>query len=480
MSILIINFIISERCLTPQMLQNFQSGNYHILARPTLSGPEQTIQTPHFIIHYTTSGTDAVSPAYAESVAVYAEYSWQKEVVEFGWFAPPPDYNQGGDNRYDMYIKSLGSGVLGYTAPEYSYSGYGTEGATSYIVIGTGIDQYGWDLLRVTVAHEFHHAIQFAYTAYDGSWFYENTSTWMEDMVYPDINDYIGYQSTNPSPLTTTYYPINTFSNLYQYAGAIFPYFIYEYLGNSQQPMKDIWYQMGIVSGNNTLIDIFDVLSLNYSKPQDEILSYYAIWRFFTGSRWNDGVGYRYSEGNLYITSSLFRNITSYPKTDSNQLIPIKNPGGTQYIRLGPYSGNLRIIMKFKQCIGCAKVYLIRVPGPVINDITGNSDSIDVIYDFTGYNYGALVVVSKELGGQDIIYRFTIAPASDIVENINDEFKIVVDRRNIKLISKNKNYEFKLYGIDGKIVENKQLKPGIYIYNLRMKDKIYKGKIVVN
>ncbi|MEO0202423.1 MAG: T9SS type A sorting domain-containing protein [candidate division WOR-3 bacterium] len=480
MLLLTIHFI-SKGCLTPQMLESFQNGDYHVLARPTLSGPEQTIQTPNFIIHYTTSGDDAVTQAYAESIAVYAEYSWQKQVVEFGWFAPPPDYNQGGDNRYDIYIKNLGQGVLGYTAPEYTYSGYGTEGATSYIVIGKGIESYGYDLLRVTVAHEFHHAIQFAYTYNDAPWFYENTSTWMEDMVYDEVNDYIGYLNTNPSPITTPHYPINTFSNLYQYAGAIFPYFIYEYLGNNQQPMKDIWYQMGTNFGNNTLFDIFEVLSNNYSKPESVILSYYAIWRFFTSTRWGDGAGYRYSEGSLYPSVSLFRNITSYPRIDSNQTIPIKNPGGAQYIRLGPYNGDLRLIMKFKQCSGCAKVYLIRVPGPVINDITGDGDSIDVSFSFSGYNYGAIIVVSKVLGGQDIIYKFSIGPTTDIVEKIIDnDIKIVVNKRTINVIGKNKDYELKLYSSDGKIVQNSNLKPGIYVYHLRVKNKIFKGKVLVN
>ncbi|MDT7879704.1 MAG: T9SS type A sorting domain-containing protein [Candidatus Hydrothermia bacterium] len=478
-----LNLAISEKCLTPQIIENFQKGNFHILARPTLSGPEQTIQTTHFIIHYTTSGSDAVSPAYAESVAVFAEFSYQKEVNDFGWFAPPPDYNQGGDNRYDIYIKNLGSGVLGYTAPENNYGGYGTEGATSYIVIGTNIDSYyGIGVLKVTVAHEFHHAIQFAYTAYDDAFFYENTSTWMEDMVYDDVNDYIGYLSIGgQSPLTVPHYKINTFQNsgLYQYAGAIFPYFIYEYLGNNQQPMKDIWYQMGINFGNNTLFDIFDVLLNNYSKPQDTILSYYAIWRFFTGTRWNDGVNYRYSEGNLYPTSSLLRNVISYPVSDSNQNQQIQNPGGANFIRLSSYNGVLRIVIKFKQCSNCAKVYLLRIPGPVIDDITGNGDSIDVSFNFSGYNYSAIIVVSKQLGGPNIIYRYKIMPVSEIVENVNSDYKIIVQKRNVKVLTNDKNYEFKLFDLSGKLVENKNLKNGVYFYVLKIKGKTYKGKILI-
>ena len=244
--------------------------------------------------------------------------------------------------------------------------------------------------------------------------------------------------------------------------------------------MKDIWYQMGINFGNNTLNDIFDVLLNNYSKPQDIILSYYAIWRFFTGTRWNDGINYRYSEGNLYPTSSLLRNITSYPVIDSNQNQQIQNPGGANFIRLSNYNGALRIVIKFKQCSNCAKVYLLRIPGSVLNDITGNGDSIDVNFNFSGYSYSAIIVVSKQLGGQNIIYRYKITPTSQIVENINDNYKIIIERKNVKVLTNDKNYEFKLFDLSGKLIENKNLKNGIYFYVLKTKDKTYKGKILIN
>ncbi len=487
MIIITFNFIVSQKCLTPMILENFQNGNYHTLARPTLSGPEQIIQTTHFIIHYTTSGSDSVSPAYAESVAVYAEYSWQMEVNTFGWLAPPPDYNQGGDNRYDIYIKNIGAGVLGYAQPEYNYNGYGTEGVTSFIVIGINIDQsYGIGVLKVTVAHELHHAIQFAYTGYDDIWFYENTSTWMEDMVYDNVNDYINYLGVpGGSPLTVPHYKINTFQNggFYQYAAALFPYFLYEYLGNNQQPMKDIWWQMGTNPGNNTLLDIFDVLASNYSKQKDEILSYYAIWRFFTGVRWNSGLNYRYSEGNLYPTSALLKNITSYPVIDSNQYAQIQNPGGANFIRLGSYNDSLKIGIKFKQCIGCAKVFIIRAKAnqiPDIQDVSTSSDTIDVLIDLTNYDYGGIVVVSKELGGQNVIFRYRISPYSDIVEYLSDDYKVILKGRTVYVLSKDRNYKFTLFSVDGKVIENRILKPGIYIYSLKANRKTYRGKVVVN
>ena len=48
--------------------------------------------------------------------------------------------------------------------------------------------------MRLTVAHEFFHAIQRAYRAYPSgntTFLYEMSSTWIEDVIVPDGNDYL-------------------------------------------------------------------------------------------------------------------------------------------------------------------------------------------------------------------------------------------------------------------------------------------------
>ena len=49
--------------------------------------------------------------------------------------------------------------------------------------------------LRVTLAHELHHAIQIGNYGYweSDQYFYVMTSVWMEDAVYTDVNDYYQY-----------------------------------------------------------------------------------------------------------------------------------------------------------------------------------------------------------------------------------------------------------------------------------------------
>jgi len=59
--------------------------------------------------------------------------------------------------------------------------------------IGSKYNAKGIQALRVTAAHEFHHAIQYGYGWWGERYPYELTSTWMEDVVYTDVNDYYQY-----------------------------------------------------------------------------------------------------------------------------------------------------------------------------------------------------------------------------------------------------------------------------------------------
>jgi len=105
--------------------------------RPTLSGLVLNINTAHFKIHYTLVGDDATTRAWAESTAVYAEYCW-RNCDSLGWISPPPDFNNGGDNKYDIYIRN----TLNHQIPhwggcfgESTFNNPYPDGWTSWIAI---------------------------------------------------------------------------------------------------------------------------------------------------------------------------------------------------------------------------------------------------------------------------------------------------------------------------------------------------------
>lgn len=160
--------------------------------RPTLSGPEQVIGSTHFRIHYTFSGTDQTTQAWVTQIGYLAEYSWQS-LASLGWPSPPPDGGIGGDQDYDIYVWNTEEhyeqeSPLGVTQSENPSPSY-PDAYTSWMEISNnprgGITSRQ---LQQIIVHEFAHACQLAYSGRERRWFRENTSVFMEDVVYPNEN----------------------------------------------------------------------------------------------------------------------------------------------------------------------------------------------------------------------------------------------------------------------------------------------------
>ena len=186
-----------------------------LLARPTdnpdpdgsqYTAPEQTpLCSTHFCVHYVGSGADAPDPAdpnangvpdYVEQVSSVAETVYTVENGTLGWQAPRPDGVRGGDPRVDIYLVNLPGGLFGYAATDLGQKGRSQYG---YLVVDDDysvIDFPGTVPLadlQVTLAHEYNHVLQFGYDIGQDLWFYEASATWIEDYVYPDLNDYLRY-----------------------------------------------------------------------------------------------------------------------------------------------------------------------------------------------------------------------------------------------------------------------------------------------
>lgn len=179
------------------------------LSRIQLSGAAQVRDTEHFRIHYTTEGEDAATADFIEALALSVEEIWRIQIDQMGWTPPPPDGVRGGDARYDVYVANLlgiGESALGYTAPEDRLGDHPLTpqvedaATTSYIVIENDfIERFYFNttnptsLMRTTMTHEFHHAIQFGYQPDDMLWYYEATATWMETASLIKDEDATGY-----------------------------------------------------------------------------------------------------------------------------------------------------------------------------------------------------------------------------------------------------------------------------------------------
>jgi hypothetical protein len=178
-----------------------------LIPRETLSGPVETFETEHFVIHFTRSGDDAVTDSYVNAVAQTAEEMYRIEIGELGWPPPPSDGALGGDGRYDIYLIDLigaGEQAFGITSPETVLGDnpqtpgiIETSATTSYFTMDNDFDDADGDpisLMRATLAHEFHHAIQFGFDANESAfWLFEATATWMETVAAGKDEDATGY-----------------------------------------------------------------------------------------------------------------------------------------------------------------------------------------------------------------------------------------------------------------------------------------------
>src|SRR4030065_1201681 len=194
----LINFVKQNiELFTAQQQQLFKT----LSGRPTL--PLSIISpSGKFRIHYDTTIT--AKPKYISSMSIEENLSmaamsidsaYNFEVNYLGYPAPPSDNGMGGDNLYDIYIINLGGGLYGYTESEGDLGG---QKYTSFMVIDNdyaGFYSTGINGLQVTLAHEFHHAIQMGnyILRWDDQFFYEITSTSMEEFVYDHVNDYYAY-----------------------------------------------------------------------------------------------------------------------------------------------------------------------------------------------------------------------------------------------------------------------------------------------
>jgi hypothetical protein len=174
--------------------------------------PESPHCGPHFCVHWVDQGPDAPRlkdtdgdgvPDYVERVLAVAENVHRVENEKLGWREPLSDGTLGGgEGETDIYLAEIGPGLFGYAAPDRGQDE--TPGGTprhlhGYLVLDNDYEPFefpettqGRDL-KVTIAHEYDHILQFGYEAYEDPWFAESTAVWMEDQVYNGIDDYLRY-----------------------------------------------------------------------------------------------------------------------------------------------------------------------------------------------------------------------------------------------------------------------------------------------
>lgn len=477
-----------------------------ILDRPSLPN---TAVSPNgfFKVHYTTEGTDAIG--YDLNLLLAAlDSAYNFEINYLGFPLPPTDGTAGGDGKYDVYVLNVSD--YGYTQPEVKVS---ASSWTSFMSIdndfaGSGFYTHGINAARVTVAHEFHHAIQMGNYApanlnqpyrNDDRFFYELTSTSMEEFVYDDVNDYWGYLNgyfsdpEKPMPLHTGY-------DL-----AIWNIFIKERFGFGT--IKNQW---ELIPGNEALKAI--ALSLNQIGTSFcNELNKFGIWSYYTGTR--------------NIPNRYFKDAANFPLITPTATMSFTPPSKTYNMAVGPVANYfLRLNLPNTDGIFYSIVTnsdyqkAIENPGQQLdfsislyNDSTTGNKKLNDYYSLQfsnedQLNWGSAGILNNTIVYGDSNFSFTnlagdtyaypvpyrrsssgqIRIAFTAEYNLNEEVDLIIFTSGLETVftstmkiqttylKKNKNY--------CEIVLNKNdlvLKSGVYIYSVKAREEIFKGKLVI-
>lgn len=297
--------------------------------RPILSGPVLYRFKPHLIIHYTTSGIDSTTLAYAESIAVYAETSWAR-LTNLGWYPPAPDPGRGTsqdpDSRFDIFIQNGFGSVNGVDSV---YTNPFPDGYSCFNSIGSMYWIFTYDTVKAFVAHELHHSCQARYSNFEGLPMYEMTSTYMAEVIFPRTSNLFWASAEPPSPLINTYYQINSMADPgYRYKNGIWMKFLHEHYGPNAP--HQIWEMCGIHPGAHPYLDTDSVLKLYYDSNLEEAFGHYAIWRYFTGTR-DDGQ--HFYRGNELHTADLHATHFTFPTSGNQGSHGPRGPGGMNLIQ---------------------------------------------------------------------------------------------------------------------------------------------------
>jgi hypothetical protein len=244
---------------------------------------------------------------------------WSAEIIQLGYRPPLGDAGgsaQGSNDGLDIYLADVGAkGLDGYCASDPLPAHQPRPRKNhAFCVLDNDYDpsQFpapetsGLPALQITVAHEFFHAVQFAYEfSSKDAWLKEGTAVWMEDQVFDSVNAH--YDFLPSSPLAQPEIPLDLFQSVdfgenFQYGSFIFFQFLAEYF-NDRDVIRQIWERTAptkhsdpsalsaiakVVKGRNPIICVVECDPGEFRQTFGEF------------GLWGDGYYDLYSEGDGY------------------------------------------------------------------------------------------------------------------------------------------------------------------------------------
>jgi hypothetical protein len=287
--------------------------------------------TTRFCVHWVTRGSERPllvdrnrngKPDYIDKTVRTMNTVWRKEIGSFGYKKPRSDSLSGShhggnpNGRIDIFIANIGNrGLYGYCTTDDPRINRNTHRQNSaYCVFDNDFRRsefttgaFGLAALKVTAAHEFFHAIQFAYDTFDDSAFMEGTATWMEDEVFTGVNDNVQYlQSGSPmDPVNNAsqgpWIPLDTGHPSVQYGTWIWYRFLSENHGRGI--VKQIWAR-AVGKANYGFKAISDILVARTMSLQ-AMLALFGSWNAAPASFYTEGASSHYPTAGAFPGGAL-------------------------------------------------------------------------------------------------------------------------------------------------------------------------------
>jgi hypothetical protein len=469
----------------------------------------------YFRVHYDTSITSNHTPSlegisgngvpdYIDSVAAIFDHVFEFYTDVLGYGSPEAygtfDPITVDTLRYDVYVRSLSnlgfSNLYGFTAL------YGTRiddedpvpRFRTFIVIDHGYQEFptrGLDGLRVTAAHEFHHAIQIgAYASWISvstdrpvRFFYEITSTWLEDVVYPEINDYYHYLPDLFRPSVYNF-PFYSGFGLYMYARAIWGHMIERRYG--RDIMRETW---EYIRTKDPLDAIDRALRDHGATFQQELAEFY-LWKFYTGTRAHpdkyfiDGADYpmltEKSSAELF-NEAMFRDVSVSSQTLHYHSLAT-GEADTVFLLIGNVDDNTNEEDNFYEL----RIYSRQRPNsiPVGNglwyELISNDPSVWKVIPV----YSERPVADGRVQHYPNPFNTGQASSVSFVVDTEEDVELTILTPNMRLVYRNVIRPEHAFGRpvvrwNGRDERNRQVASGVYVYLLNYGDTLQKGKITV-
>jgi hypothetical protein len=349
--------------LMSAMAEGVAAGQMAFLQRPSVTTDTHLSPSGEFLIHYATAGVHAVSgvdttggpngvPDFIE-VAAAALDSVRTGFSALGWRTPIDD----GNGTYDVYFADLetlyGVPVFGFTQPDSPTSPGPPATSASFIELDNDYlpeSLFGHpplESLRVTIAHEYHHAIQMAYNlpftvgeveAY--RWFAELSATYHEEVFYDGINDYYFYL---PSFLGSPHESLTDSSNpfsLHMYGAVLWALFLDQ--SRSPDSNRELWTRMADDAIRPLIAH--QRVAVGWGTTLLELYRVFSIWQLYTAARalpgqfFEEGAQYPsvliLTQGQLPLDLTLPSLAFRYYRTD-----PASATGGVA-VRISPFANS--------------------------------------------------------------------------------------------------------------------------------------------